>query len=157
MWKAIAHVSAQDLQVSSDERVAQHANQAVSSMHCQCFSRTSAKVTPSCLIKLLASHKLLLNSSQALPSTCSALTSHNFAMLPLLADPELTRFVLQFILETPNGRRSVGRLARTCKTLSETALNILWKELDSLLPLVALFPRTLFKRARKPGLGFVRP
>lgn len=76
-------------------------------------------------------------------------------MLQLLSDPELARFVLQYILETQNGRRSVSRLARTCRALSETALNILWKDLDSIQPLVALFPRSLFKRARRPALGFV--
>ena len=74
----------------------------------------------------------------------------------LLNDPELIKFVLQYILDTPGGRKSLSRLARTCKALSEPVLNVLWKELDSILPLVALFPRRVFKKVRRPGLGFVR-
>ncbi|EJD03704.1 uncharacterized protein FOMMEDRAFT_167038 [Fomitiporia mediterranea MF3/22] len=78
-------------------------------------------------------------------------------MLQLLKDPELTRFVLDYVLETPGGRRTVSRISRTCKAVSEMALNSLWKELDSLLPLLSLFPGHLFKRARRPGQGFEKP
>lgn len=79
---------------------------------------------------------------------------HN-AMLSILPDSEATRVLLEFIVETPGGRRSVGRLARTCKRLSGPALDVLWKDLDSLNPLLALMPGHLFKRARRPGMGFV--
>lgn len=64
------------------------------------------------------------------------------------------RFVLDYILETPNGRRTVSRISRTCKALSDLALNALWKELDSLLPLLSLMPGHLFKKSRRPGQGF---
>ena len=77
-------------------------------------------------------------------------------MLLLLKDPEVTRFVLDYVLETPNGRRTVSRISRTCKALSDLALNALWKELDSLLPILSLMPGHLFKKSRRPGLGFVR-
>ena len=76
-------------------------------------------------------------------------------MLSILLDSEATRILLEFIVETPGGRRSVGRLARTCKRLSGPALDVLWKDLDSLNPLLALMPGHLFKRARRPGMGFV--
>ena len=76
-------------------------------------------------------------------------------MFALLKDPEATRTVLEFVLDTPGGRRSVSRLARTCKALNGPALDVLWKELDSLVPLLSLMPTTLFKRPRRPGLGFV--
>ncbi len=55
-------------------------------------------------------------------------------MLVLLRDPELTRNLLEYINDTPGGRRSVSRIARTCKALSDPALNVLWKDLDSLIP-----------------------
>ena len=77
-------------------------------------------------------------------------------MFPLLKDPKLTDLLLEIILETPGGRRSVSRLARTCKGLSDPALKALWRELDSLAPLLSLLPNNLFKRPRRPGLGFVR-
>ncbi|KLO20734.1 hypothetical protein SCHPADRAFT_816439 [Schizopora paradoxa] len=77
-------------------------------------------------------------------------------MLVLLKDPELTRNLLEYIHDTPGGRRSVSRIARTCKALSEPALNVLWKDLDSLIPLLGLMPSNLFKRPRRPGLGFLR-
>ena len=76
-------------------------------------------------------------------------------MLALLRDPELTRNLLEYINDTPGGRRSVSRIARTCKALSEPALNVLWKDMDSLIPLLGLMPSNLFKRPRRPGLGFV--
>lgn len=77
-------------------------------------------------------------------------------MLAVLRDPEVTKFLLEYILDTPGGRRSVSRLSRSCKALSEPALNVLWKDLDSILPLLSLMPNHLFKRQRRPGLGFVR-
>lgn len=76
-------------------------------------------------------------------------------MLPLLQDPDLLKFVLDYVLETPGGRRSVARIARTCRSLLDPALNSLWRELDSLVPLLALMPGYLFKRPKRPGLGFV--
>ncbi|KAK7059158.1 proteasome regulatory particle subunit [Paramarasmius palmivorus] len=72
----------------------------------------------------------------------------------ILRDPETTKKLLDVILDSPNGRRSVSRLARTCKAFSTPALDVLWRELDSLAPIVALFPSHLLKKARKPVLGF---
>lgn len=64
---------------------------------------------------------------------------------------------MEIIQDTPNGDRTVARLARTCKAFNEPAVDVLWKELDSLLPLIGLFPTYIMKRARRPDLGLVRP
>ncbi|KAI0756766.1 hypothetical protein C8Q80DRAFT_1091762 [Daedaleopsis nitida] len=78
-------------------------------------------------------------------------------MLPvILRDADVTQKLLETILDTPGGRRSVSRLARTCKAFKEPALNVLWRDLDSLTPLLGLFPSTLLKRARRPGLGLTK-
>jgi hypothetical protein len=74
---------------------------------------------------------------------------------PILRDPEATRKLLEAIVDSPSGRRSLSRLARTCRAFSEPALDILWRELDSLLPIIGLFPAHVLKKARKPGMGFV--
>lgn len=73
----------------------------------------------------------------------------------ILRDADATAKLLEFILETPNGKRSLGRLARTCKAFKEPVLNVLWRDLDSFVPLLALFPNSLLRRARRPGLGLV--
>ena len=73
----------------------------------------------------------------------------------ILRDADATAKLLEFILETPNGKRSLGRLARTCKAFREPVLNVLWRDLDSFVPLLALFPNSLLRRARRPGLGLV--
>jgi hypothetical protein len=97
-------------------------------------------------------------------STASAISSsyipyevHRNTMAPaILRDPNVTNKLLEAILESPGGRRSLSRLARTCKAFSEPALNVLWRELDSLLPIIGLFPSKLMRKSRKPGLGLVR-
>ncbi|KAI6118977.1 hypothetical protein EV401DRAFT_2057427 [Pisolithus croceorrhizus] len=71
----------------------------------------------------------------------------------ILRDPDAAKKLLDTIADSPTGRRSISRLARTCKAICEPALDVLWRELDSLLPLVALFPNNLLKRTRRPGLG----
>ena len=78
-------------------------------------------------------------------------------MLPaILRDPDTTQKLLEAILDTPGGRRSLVRLARTCKAFRDPALDLLWRDLDSLTPLLGLFPSAILKRARRPGLGLVR-
>ncbi|KAG2122051.1 hypothetical protein BD769DRAFT_1747016 [Suillus cothurnatus] len=71
----------------------------------------------------------------------------------ILRDPDAAKKLFETIIDSPNGRRSMSRLARTCRAMCEPALNVLWRELDSLLPIISLFPNTLMKRARRPGLG----
>ncbi|KAJ3803445.1 hypothetical protein GGU11DRAFT_670956 [Lentinula aff. detonsa] len=71
----------------------------------------------------------------------------------LLRDPEVTQKLLEALIDTPAGKRTVSRLARTCRAISEPALNVLWRDLDSLIPIIGLFPSTLLKKVRKPGLG----
>jgi hypothetical protein len=75
---------------------------------------------------------------------------------PVLRDVEATRKLLEVIQDTQNGSRTVARLARTCKSFNEPAMDVLWNELDSFLPLIGLFPGYIMKRARRPGLGLVR-
>ncbi|KAG1749801.1 uncharacterized protein EDB91DRAFT_1308639 [Suillus paluster] len=78
-------------------------------------------------------------------------------MIPtILRDPDAAKKLFETIIDSPNGRRSMSRLARTCRAMCEPALNVLWRELDSLLPIISLFPNTLMKRARRPGLGLAK-
>jgi hypothetical protein len=74
----------------------------------------------------------------------------------ILRDADVTQKLLDIIIDTPGGKRSVSRLARTCKAFCEPALNVLWRELDSLIPMIALFPAHLLRKVRRPGLGLVR-
>ena len=74
----------------------------------------------------------------------------------ILRDSEAANKLFEAILDSPNGRRALSRLARTCRAFCEPALNVLWKELDSLIPILGLFPGHVLKKARRPGLGFVR-
>lgn len=74
----------------------------------------------------------------------------------ILRDAEVTQRLLDTIIDLPGGKRSVSRLARTCKAFCEPALNVLWRELDSLVPIIGLFPAHLLRRVRRPGLGLVR-
>ncbi|GAW04386.1 26s proteasome non-atpase regulatory subunit 12 [Lentinula edodes] len=71
----------------------------------------------------------------------------------ILRDPDVTQKLLEAMIDTPGGKRTVSRLARTCRAISEPALNVLWRDLDSLIPIIGLFPATLLKKVRKPGLG----
>ncbi|KAJ7751234.1 hypothetical protein DFH07DRAFT_1032735 [Mycena maculata] len=73
--------------------------------------------------------------------------------ITILESPEATQKILEAILDSPNGKRAVSRLARTCRAWLEPALTVLWRELDSLVPIIGLFPSHLLKKARRPGLG----
>ena len=90
------------------------------------------------------------------PSSYHPYSVYEQTMFPLiLRDPEATNKLLEAVLESPNGKRSLSRLARTCRALSGPALNILWRDLDSLVPIIGLFPGQLLKKAKKPGMGLV--
>ncbi|KAH9964245.1 hypothetical protein BC827DRAFT_61755 [Russula dissimulans] len=71
----------------------------------------------------------------------------------LIRDPQVTAKLLEYVLDSPNGKRTLSRLTRVSKALVEPGLGLLWKELDNLVPLISLFPSNLFKRAKRPGLG----
>jgi hypothetical protein len=97
-----------------------------------------------------------VKSNKKRPSSYHPYSVYEQTMFPLiLRDPEATNKLLEAVLESPNGKRSLSRLARTCRALSEPALNILWRDLDSLVPIIGLFPGQLLKKAKKPGLGLV--
>ncbi|KAJ7293084.1 hypothetical protein C8J57DRAFT_1268076 [Mycena rebaudengoi] len=73
--------------------------------------------------------------------------------IAILDSPEVTQRILEAIIDSPNGRRGLSRLARTCHAWTDPALNVLWRELDSLAPIIGLFPPHLLKKSRRPGLG----
>jgi len=73
----------------------------------------------------------------------------------LIRDPAVTAKLMEYVLDSPNGKRTLSRLTRVSKVLVEPGLGLLWKELDNLVPLISLFPSNLFKRAKRPGLGLV--
>ena len=96
-------------------------------------------------------------SSSTVSSKYAPYAVHQQNMAPIiLRDADATAKLLETILESTGGKRSLARLARTCKAFQEPALDVLWRDLDSFVPLVTLFPNTLLKRARRPALGFVR-
>lgn len=96
------------------------------------------------------------SNNSAISSSHIPYEVHRNTMVPaILTDHSATNKLLEAILESPNGRRSLSRLARTCKAFSEPALNVLWRELDSLVPIIGLFPAKLLRKSRKPGLGLV--
>lgn len=76
--------------------------------------------------------------------------------LVILRDPEAFQKLLEAIYDSPGGKRSLSRLARTCRAISGPALDVLWRELDSIIPIIGLFPAHLLKKTRRPGLGLVR-
>ena len=43
------------------------------------------------------------------------------------------------------GRKALARFAQTCSRLREPALDALWYDLDSLIPLIQCMPRDLWK------------
>ncbi|KAJ2932672.1 hypothetical protein H1R20_g4408, partial [Candolleomyces eurysporus] len=74
----------------------------------------------------------------------------------ILRDADTTKKLLEAILDASNGKRSLSRLARVCRALCEPALDVLWRDLDSIVPILGLFPASVLKKARRPGLGFAR-
>jgi len=52
-----------------------------------------------------------------------------------LLDPK----ILRLVITSEIGKSSLSAVARTCKTFSEIALDVLWEELDSVVPLLLLF------------------
>lgn len=100
--------------------------------------------------------KASINSTDLHDSYYAPYAVHQQNMNPIIMrDPDALKKLLECILETQGGRKSLARLARTCKAFKEPALDLLWRDLDSFVPLVTLFPNTLMKRARRPALGLV--
>ncbi|KAG0703851.1 hypothetical protein DFH29DRAFT_802801, partial [Suillus ampliporus] len=58
-------------------------------------------------------------------------------------------------------RQTLARLARTCRTFSEPALDVLWAHIDTLSPLVACLPKYVWSRHRhslvSPRCSMVAP
>lgn len=47
---------------------------------------------------------------------------------------------------TPVGKRTLASLARTCRTFSAPALDLLWMRLDSLDPLIKVLPNRIWAK-----------
>lgn len=75
---------------------------------------------------------------------------------PILREGAVTERVLEALNEGASGRRSLSRVARTSQAMNELAIPIMWRELDNLIPIVGLFPSSILKRSRRPGMGLVR-
>jgi hypothetical protein len=59
---------------------------------------------------------------------------------------EILAIVLHFLVEDANrGAREILPLLKTCKALYEPALDILWRDLDILAPLVMCLPGDAWK------------
>ncbi|XP_006454018.1 hypothetical protein AGABI2DRAFT_196685 [Agaricus bisporus var. bisporus H97] len=78
------------------------------------------------------------------------------SILLVLRDQDATTKLLEAVLDASNGKRMLSRLARTCKAFCAPALNILWRELDSLVPIIGLFPNNIMRKAHKPGFGLIK-
>ena len=125
------------------------------SLHQRTSFRESIKLFRSSSKDSLESTKSVKSDKKRSPSY-HPYSVYEQTMFPLiLRDPEATNKLLEAVLESPNGKRSLSRLARTCRALSGPALNILWRDLDSLVPIIGLFPGQLLKKAKKPGMGLV--
>lgn len=99
----------------------------------------------------------LFKKSAASGSYYHPYTVYQTNMSPaVLQDAEATRKLLEIIQGTQSGSRTVARLARTCKAFNEPAMDVLWNELDSFLPLIGLFPAYIMKKARRPTLGLAK-
>jgi hypothetical protein len=48
--------------------------------------------------------------------------------------------IFESVAHQAKARRQLAWIARCCKTLSEPALDVLWKELDDLIPLLEILP-----------------
>ncbi|KAH8099394.1 hypothetical protein BXZ70DRAFT_1000914 [Cristinia sonorae] len=112
----------------------------------------------SSIIEYLSNLPRRLPSLRSRKSNTSSFSyTHQKVMFPvILKDADVTAKLLEYIVDSPNGRRSLARLARTCKAFKEPALNVLWRDLDSFVPLLSLFPNGLMRRARRPGLGLAK-
>jgi hypothetical protein len=49
-------------------------------------------------------------------------------------------------------RTTIAALARTCRTFKEPALDVLWKDIDGLKPLVSCFPECVVERTTEGKL-----
>jgi hypothetical protein len=86
----------------------------------------------------------------------SSIASSTRTVLPaILREKAVTSKILDVLVDVPGGKRIVSKLARTCKAFFDPAADALWKDLDSLVPLIGLFPPHLLRRSKRPGLGLV--
>lgn len=61
-----------------------------------------------------------------------------------LSIPELVEKIAFHVLDNPDAAGTLFSLALSCRALSDIALDALWREMDSLLPLFQLFPSLSF-------------
>jgi hypothetical protein len=63
---------------------------------------------------------------------------------------EITPLIMAFLVQDENrGARGVLPLLKTCKVFYEPALDILWRDLDTMAPLVMCLPGDVWKIKKK--------
>jgi hypothetical protein len=91
------------------------------------------------------SHQGQTDSNIAPPSPASART---------MSMPELRWKIFQLVDLEPSREKTLLALALTCESFTGPALDLLWRELDGLGPLIRCLPPTLWKlERRKAGRG----
>jgi len=66
---------------------------------------------------------------------------------------ELRWKIFQLIDLGPSGNKTLLALALTCESFTGPALDLLWRELDGLDPLIRCLPPTLWKLERREAQG----
>jgi len=84
------------------------------------------------------------DSNIAPPSSASART---------MGVSELRWKIFQMVDLGPSRNKTLLALALTCESFTEPALDLLWRELDGLDPLIRCLPPTLWKLERREARG----
>ena len=88
-----------------------------------------------------------MSSSQSRLAVVASNALRSDACLRVLLINELLQGILKYVSEDfLHGRRTLARLARTCKLFEEPALAMLWRELEYINPVIAL--RFRYRRVR---------
>jgi hypothetical protein len=70
--------------------------------------------------------------------------------------PELLDMILGHLVGSESGEMTLSRLAVTCQRFQNPALNLLWREQQSLLPLLKCLPDVWLDLSDPESLIFVR-
>jgi hypothetical protein len=127
-----------------------------SSVFAGLLQRVRSRPSMECLRPAASASQLSLSKAPPPSALSSVFEYPPVAPVPaILRNADVTSRIVNFLVDLPGGKKVVSRLARTCKAFFEPAADALWKELDSLVPLIGLFPGHLLRRAKRPGLGLV--
>ena len=83
-------------------------------------------------------------------TTSTAITNFTLAQMHhCLSVPEILSNIFQYVkCAIKEGPATLASAARTCKTFSEPALDILWRDQSSLMPLIKCLPANALKESR---------